>query len=171
MGAITNLNELLLHELSDIYSAEEQILEALPKMAEACQSPDLAKAFNDHLAETKQHKARLDKVFSLLKAKPSGETCTAMKGILAEGGKLLKGKDKPAAEVMDAALISAAQRVEHYEIAAYGCARTYCRLLGQKECEALLQQSLDEEGHADRLLTELAQSGINRIAHSGSAEA
>ncbi len=171
MAAIANLNDLLLHELSDIYSAEEQILEALPKLIEACQSADLAKAFKDHMKETQQHKARLDKVFGLLKAKPSGETCTAMKGILAEGGKLLKGKDKPDVSVLDAALIAAAQRVEHYEIAAYGCARTYCRLLGQSECETLLQQTLDEEGHADRLLTELALTGINRMAQAGQAQA
>ena len=95
----------------------------------------------------------------------------AMKGILAEGAKLLKGKDKPAPEVLDAALICAAQRVEHYEIAGYGSARTFARLLERKDCETLLQQTLDEEGHADRLMTELALSGINRTAHAGAAQA
>jgi ferritin-like metal-binding protein YciE len=171
MAAINDLHDLLVHELNDLYSAEQQILEALPKLVEASSSPELRKAFSDHLLETQGHVKRLEQIFAKLGVEPEGEVCAAMKGILAEGNKLLSKKSKVDPQVLDAALVGAAQRVEHYEIAAYGCARTYCRHLGESECETLLQQTLDEEGHANRLLTELALSGINLKAQPVAASA
>jgi ferritin-like metal-binding protein YciE len=158
---MTTMHDLLLHELSDLYSAEEQIIEALPKMIDRVGNEKLAAALTDHLKATDGHLKRLDKIFKLLGAKPSGEVCTGMKGLLAEGAKLLAKNAQIEPAVLDAAIVGAAQRVEHYEMAGYGCARTYCHLLGETECQTLLQATLNEEGEANRLLTELAISEIN----------
>lgn len=164
-----SLRELLLHELSDLYSAEEQIIEALPKLARAASDKKLVKAFDDHLAATKEHHKRLDRVFKTLGEKPSGEVCAGMKGLLIEGNKLLNKTANIDPAVLDAALIGAAQRVEHYEMAGYGCARTYAQQLGEADCASLLQQTLDEEGENDKLLTELAVNGINNQAEAAAA--
>jgi ferritin-like metal-binding protein YciE len=168
---LMSLNDLLLHELSDLYSAEEQILEALPKVIEAANSPKLVQALKNHLAETKNQVTRLDQCFKELGAKPSGETCAAMKGILSEGAKFLKLKDKADPAVFDAGLVAACQRVEHYEIAGYGCARTYCEQLGLIRCADLLQQTLDEEGNANKSLTHLAEGNLNIKADMAGASA
>jgi ferritin-like metal-binding protein YciE len=159
--AMYTLRDLLIHELSDLYSAEDQIIEALPGMIHAASSAKLRTAFEDHLRVTQQQRNRLDEVFNFLGDRPSGEACVAMKGIIAEGQKLIKMQNMTDPAVLDAALIAAAQRVEHYEIAGYGCARTYAQHLGLDQAVTLLQQTLDEEGATDHLLTELAVSEIN----------
>lgn len=161
MGKLTTLRDLLVHELSDLHSAETQITEALPKMIEACTAKSLSKALKEHLAVTKKQLTRLNQCFKALGEEPSGETCAAMKGILAEGAKLLKEKPKADQDVFDAAIIGACQRVEHYEIAGYGCARTYAEQCGEEKCAALLQQTLDEEVEADELLSAIAVNDIN----------
>jgi ferritin-like metal-binding protein YciE len=155
---LATLQDLFVDELKDIYNAETQITKALPKMAKAAASPDLKKGFEEHLAQTEEHVARLEKIFSELGEKPTGKVCHGMKGLLEEGTELMKEEAEP--DVMDAGLISAAQRVEHYEIAAYGTARTYAELLGNKNAAKLLQTTLDEEGATDKKLSALA-SGIN----------
>lgn len=154
-----NLRDLFVHELKDIYSAETQILKALPKMAKAAHSEKLQNSFNAHLEQTKGQVERLEKIFKNLGEKPTGKTCKGMQGLIEEGEEMIKEKGDP--EVIDAGLISAAQRVEHYEIAAYGCVRTYARMLGERDAEQLLQQTLDEEEATDRKLTDLAESSIN----------
>jgi ferritin-like metal-binding protein YciE len=171
MGKLSTLRDLLLHELSDLHSAETQIIEALPKMVEACSARPLAKALREHLAVTKKQLTRLNQCFRALREQPSGETCAAMKGILAEGAKLLKEKPKADPAVFDAALIGACQRVEHYEIAGYGCARTYAQQSGETKCSQLLQQTLDEEIEADELLSDLAVNDINIQAQSADGSA
>lgn len=165
--AIATLHELYVEELKDLYSAEQQILKALPKMAKAASHEDLAQAFNDHLEETKAQVARLEKIFKELDVSPKGKTCKAMKGLLEEGKDVMAEDAEPA--VLDAALIAAAQRVEHYEMAGYGCVRTYAKLLGYDDACDLLQETLDEEGTADKKLTELAESAINAEAVSPAA--
>jgi ferritin-like metal-binding protein YciE len=164
---MTDLKDLLKHELDDLYSAEKQITKALPKLARAATSPMLRQAFEHHLAETEQHVARLEQVFAAVGLKPGRRKCEAMAGLLKEGDALIK--ERPASDVLDAALIGAAQRVEHYEIAGYGCARTYLRVLGHGEAAMTLQKTLDEEGQADKKLTKLAEGGINIEAADGDA--
>jgi len=162
---LNNLEELLVEQLKDLYSAEDQLIEALPKMAKAAHSAQLKAAFNKHLEETKQHKHRLEQAFKQLGLEPEAETCEAMEGLIAEGDEVSKMSGDP--EVKDAALIAAAQRVEHYEIAGYGCVRTFAGRLGKTTVKQLLQQTLDEEAHADKLLTQIAESYINaQAAHS-----
>ena len=156
---VTNLNELFVHELKDLYDAEHQLVEALPKMAEAASNPELTEAFENHLVQTRSHVTRLEAVFRTCGEEPERETCKGMKGLIAEGEKAIKEIDDP--DTRDAALISAAQRVEHYEIAGYGTVRTYAQLLKDDESARLLQQTLDEEGQTDKLLTQLAESQIN----------
>lgn len=158
-----SLEDLYVDELKDLYSAENQLLKALPKMAKAATAPKLSKAFESHLKQTRGHVARLDKIFKKLGSAPKGKKCKAMEGLLAEGKELM-AEDADAA-VMDAALIGAAQRVEHYEMAGYGCVRTYARLLGHNDAADLLQKTLDEEGAADKALTELAEASINSSAN------
>lgn len=158
-----SLEDLYVDELKDLYSAENQLLKALPKMAKAATAPKLSKAFESHLKQTRGHVARLDKIFKKLGSAPKGKKCKAMEGLLAEGKELM-AEDADAA-VMDAALIGAAQRVEHYEMAGYGCVRTYARLLGHNDVAELLQKTLDEEGAADKALTELAEASINSSAN------
>jgi ferritin-like metal-binding protein YciE len=159
---LDTLRKLYIEELRDLYSAENQIVKALPKMAKAASSPELKEAFGAHLEETKQHVARLTQIFEELESSPKGKTCKAMEGLIEEGQELMKEKSEPV--VLDAGLISAAQRVEHYEMAGYGTVRTYARLLGESEAAQLLQQTLQEEGQADKKLTDLAEQVINRQA-------
>lgn len=161
------LQDLYLNELRDLYSAETQLVEALPLMAEAAAASDLRQAFNDHLEQTRGHVARLERIFDRLGEKPTGETCEAMKGLVKEGQSYIKagGSD----EVRDAGLIGAAQRVEHYEIAAYGTARTLAEHLGATEDAELLQETLDEECEADQLLTSIAEGHVNAEAETAHA--
>ena len=166
---LDNLKHLYIHELNDLYSAEDQIVEALPKMAEATSDDRLKNAFLKHLEVSKHQKRRLEEIFDQLGETPKMSKCEGMKGIIKEGESFIK-KDKSIfrgdidKDVLDAALISSAQRVEHYEISGYGTARTYADRLGYPEQAALLQQSLDEEVHTDKQLTELAESSINMKA-------
>ncbi len=156
---LQSLQDLYLHELKDLYSAEKQILKALPKMAKAAQNDKLRAGFQKHLEQTKGQVERLEKIFDRLGKTPRGVTCKGMKGLIEEGEEILEMDGEP--EARDAGLISAAQRVEHYEIAAYGCARTYARILGDREGEKLLDKTLQEEGETDKKLTQLAESSIN----------
>ncbi len=159
---ITDLRTLLVHELKDLYSAETQLVKALPRMAKAAHAPELADAFNTHLQETKVHVERLQSVFQNLDYAPTGHHCKGMEGLLAEGKDMIH-EDAPE-HVKDAGLICAAQKVEHYEMAGYGCARTFARLLGMNEIADTLQSTLDEEGATDKKLTKLAESTVNAEA-------
>lgn len=159
---LDSLETLYVEELRDLYNAEQQILKALPKMAKAAASPNLQKGFQDHLQQTKDQVERLDQIFAGLGKSPKGKKCVAMEGLLKEGAELLEADAQPS--VLDAALIAAAQRVEHYEMAGYGCVRTYAKLLGHSEATKLLQQTLDEEKRTDAKLTELAVGSINAEA-------
>ncbi|WP_187261480.1 YciE/YciF ferroxidase family protein [Pontibacter beigongshangensis] len=156
---LTNLNDLFLHELKDIYHAEKQITKALPAMIKAASSEQLKTAFQDHLEMTERQIDRLERVFELLGQKVSGEKCMAMEGIIKECESMMK--EKADADVMDAALIGCAQRVEHYEIAAYGTVCTYAKQLGLNDALDLLHTTLEEEKQTDMLLTSLAESTIN----------
>jgi len=159
---LDSLETLLVEELRDLYNAERQVLKALPKMAKAASSPNLQNGFQEHLQQTQTQVERLDKIFTDLGESPKGKKCEAIEGLLKEGAELLEADAEPS--VLDAALIAAAQRVEHYEIAGYGCARTYAKLLGHGEATKLLQQTLDEEKSTDVKLTELAVGSINTEA-------
>ncbi len=151
-----SLQELYVAGLKDIYSAERQLVKALPKMAKAASSDELRQGFEDHLEETKVQVERLEQIFEELGVSPRGKKCVGMEGLIEEGKELMEEDADP--DVMDAGLIAAAQHVEHYEMAGYGCVRTFAELLGYKAAAKLLQQSLDEEGAADKKLTGLAQS-------------
>ena len=164
---LDNLENLLVLQLQDLRSAEDQLIEALPKMADAASNPELRSAFQTHLTETRTQKDRLDRVFRLLGRQPQSETCEAMRGLVSEGEEMISMEGDP--EVKDAALIAAAQRVEHYEIAAYGCARTFARQLGHDDIADLLQETLDEEGATDKKLTKLAEGVVNKEAEMSSA--
>jgi ferritin-like metal-binding protein YciE len=161
------LNDLFLHELKDLYSAEKQLTKALPKMAKAASNDSLKEAFQNHLEETQGHVERLEKIFEQLDASPRGTKCKAMEGLIEEGQELMD--EDMEGDVMDAALICAAQRVEHYEIAGYGGARTFAERLGNDAAAKLLQQTLDEEAAADKKLTEIS-STVNEAALSGAEE-
>ena len=156
---LDNLETVLKMQLRDLYSAEEQLIEALPKMAEAASSAELKSAFREHLVETRKQKERLESAFRMLGQEPESETCEAMQGLIAEGDEIIGLDGDPDAK--DAALIAAAQRVEHYEMAGYGCARTFARQLGHDDVAALLQQTLDEEGDADKILSGIAETFVN----------
>jgi ferritin-like metal-binding protein YciE len=156
---LETLHDLYVDELKDLYNAEHQLLKALPKMVKAASASELAKAFIDHLNETVAQVERLETIFKELDADPKGKTCKAMKGLLKEVKEVRSENADPT--VMDAALIVAAQRVEHYEMAGYGCVRTFARLLGYQQAAGLLQETLDEEGAADKKLTQLAETVIN----------
>jgi ferritin-like metal-binding protein YciE len=153
---IETLQELFVDELKDLYSAENQIIKALPKMIKSANSDELRGAFEEHLEQTKVHVERLDQIFGDLNASPRGKKCKGMEGLIEEGKELLEEDIEP--EVLDAGMIAAAQRVEHYEIAGYGTVRTYAELLGMDEAANLLQQTLDEEKETDRKLTSIAES-------------
>jgi len=160
---LETMRELLLDELQDLYSAETQITKALPKMAKTSSSSELRHAFESHLKETEGHVQRLEKIFKHLQESSKGKTCEGMKGLLKEGEERIKEGGEP--EVVDAGLISAAQRVEHYEIAAYGSARTYAELLNEPEIAKLLDQTLEEEKAADQKLTKIS-NGVNKKAEA-----
>lgn len=154
MSKLKTLEDFFVDELKDVYNAEKQITKALPKMAKTASAEELKNAFETHLAETEGQVARLEKIGKILGKTLSGKKCKAMEGLMEEGKELMKEDAAP--EVMDVALIAAAQKVEHYEIATYGCLKTYARLLGYEEIEELLQETLEEEGNADKTLTALA---------------
>jgi ferritin-like metal-binding protein YciE len=153
------LEELLVDELKDLYSAENQIIKALPRMAKAATSPELRRAFERHLEETRRQVERLDQIGEELEMKMTGKKCKGMEGLIAEGKELLE--EDLEADALDAGLIGAAQKVEHYEIAAYGTARTHAEMLGFRKVAKLLQQTLNEEGAIDKKLTQLAENVIN----------
>jgi ferritin-like metal-binding protein YciE len=157
-----SLDELFLHELKDLYDAEHQLTQALPKMAEAANDPELKDAFERHLQETTAQVARLEEVFAECGETPEREDCAGMKGLIKEGEKMMKAEAEPS--VMDAALIAAAQRVEHYEIAAYGTLIAWADEAGFSSALELLEQSLEEEKAADRKLSAIATSGVNAEA-------
>lgn len=159
---LESVKDLLIAELRDLHDAENQLVEALPKMAEAASSNELKNAFNHHLEETQKHVTRLDEVFEGLNEKASGETCEAMKGLVKEGEEFIHAKGQP--EVRDVGLIGAAQRVEHYEMAGYGTARTLARRLGLNEIARTLQQTLEEEAAANQKLTAVAEGNVNPTA-------
>jgi ferritin-like metal-binding protein YciE len=158
------LKNLYTQELKDLYSAESQLVTALPKLAKAASSPALKQAFAAHLEETKGHVQRLEQIFEELEGSPRGKKCKAMAGLVEEGAELLKAKDEFDPAVVDAGLIGAAQRVEHYEIAAYGTVRTFAQQLGYPQAARLLQQTLEEEEATDQKLTALAVECINQQA-------
>jgi ferritin-like metal-binding protein YciE len=157
MAKLKSLEDFLMEELKDLYSAEKQLTKALPKMAKAATSEELKAAFEEHLKETEGQIERLDKISKLAGGRSlSGKKCKAMEGLIEEGKEIMEEDASP--EVMDVALIAAAQKVEHYEIASYGCAKTYARLLGYDEVEALLEETEEEEAAADEKLTAIADS-------------
>jgi ferritin-like metal-binding protein YciE len=149
------LKQLYINELRDLYNAENQLVKALPKMAKKASSEQLRSGFEEHLDQTNGHVSRLEEIFEALGQKPSGKKCSGMAGLVKEGEEMME--EDFSEEVMDAALISAAQRVEHYEIAAYGCVATWAELLGESEANALLEKTLEEEKETDQKLTELAE--------------
>jgi ferritin-like metal-binding protein YciE len=164
---LSSLNDVFVDQLADLYSAENQLLKALPQVANAATDPDLRKALEHHLEETRQHVTRLGTIFGDLGMTPPAEECEAMKGLIAEGDEIVRSTGDPMAK--DAALIAAAQRIEHYEIAAYGTARTLAGELDLGNAKSLLDQTLGEEGDADKTLTKIAtgglfSSGVNREA-------
>jgi ferritin-like metal-binding protein YciE len=159
---LNSLDCLFVDQLQDLYDAEQRLVQALPKMAEAAHSPSLKQAFQHHLRETQNHVKRLEHAFQSLGKPAKGKTCEAMKGLVAEGQEAIDAEGDP--DVKDAALIAAAQRVEHYEIAAYGTARTFARRLRKEAVGRLLEETLAEEKTADQKLTQLAESGINQSA-------
>ena len=149
------LKELYIDELRDIYNAENQLVKALPKMAKAATSDDLRAGFAEHLEQTKEHVQRLEQIFAELDKKPAGKKCKGMEGLVEEGKEMI---DEQEGEVLDAGLISAAQRVEHYEIAAYGTVRSFAEILGNTQAASLLEQTLEEEKETDKKLTELSKN-------------
>jgi ferritin-like metal-binding protein YciE len=156
---LDTLQKLYTDELRDLYNAENQLLKALPKMAKAASSDDLKDAFEKHLEQTKGHVERLEQVFEALGEKPKGKTCRAMKGLIEEGSEILKEDGEES--IIDAGIIVAAQKVEHYEIAGYGSVRTFAHLLRQNKAAELLQATLDEESETNEVLNRLAESIIN----------
>jgi ferritin-like metal-binding protein YciE len=163
---LDSLEKLYVDELRDLYNAENQLLKALPKMAKRASHQELKQAFEEHLEQTKGQVERLEEIFEKLDEKPTGKTCKAMKGLVEEGSEFMKEDGDES--VLDAGLISAAQKVEHYEIAAYGTVRTFANMLGDNEAAELLQRTLDEEGETDKRLTELAESVVNVDAPAAS---
>jgi ferritin-like metal-binding protein YciE len=161
---LSTLHDLFIHELKDIYSAEKQLVRALPKMAKAANSENLKAGFEEHLEVTRQQVERLEEIFASLDAGTRGPKCAAMEGLIEEGSSLMEEDADP--NVLDAGLIAAAQKVEHYEIAAYGTLVTFANHLGLSEAANLLQQSLDEEKETDAKLTQLAESEINAEAEA-----
>lgn len=158
MAKISTPRDLLIEELKDLYSAENQLLKALPKMAKASTSDELREAFATHLEQTEGHVERLNKIGEQLGETMKGKKCKAMEGLVEEGKEIMEEDAEPA--MMDLALIGAAQKVEHYEIAGYGTARTLAEIAGEDEVAQILQETLDEEGETDKLLTEIA-TGLN----------
>jgi len=165
MVALNDLQDLLVDQLRDLYDAEHQLTKALPKMAKAATRPELRQAFEKHLSQTEEHVNRLEQVFEILGERAKAKPCKAMKGLIEEGSEVLK--EKASDSVRDAALIAAAQRVEHYEIAAYSTVRTFAENLGQREAASILNQTLKEEGETDKTLTQIATTCVNELAEQG----
>lgn len=168
MPALRNMRDLLIDELRDLYNAESQLTKALPKMAKAASNDDLREGFEEHLEQTKEHVDRLDRCFKLLGATARGKTCHAMKGLVEEGEEAIETEAPDM--IRDANLIGAAQRVEHYEIAAYGTARAFAETLGETKVADLLQDTLDEEGETDKRLTALADQINEQASASADSE-
>jgi ferritin-like metal-binding protein YciE len=166
MSAITTLQDLFVQELRDTYDGEKQITKALPKMAKKAENEQLASAFTEHLEQTKGHVERLEQIFTQLDMKARGKHCAGLAGIIEEGAEVMEEVEEP---VLDAALVAAAQRVEHYEIAAYGTLIAYARQLGHEEAADLLEETLNEEKDTDRRLTELAEGALNQAAQQNVA--
>jgi ferritin-like metal-binding protein YciE len=162
---LESLRDLYIDELKDLYSAEKQLVKALPKMAKNATNPDLKKAFSDHLAQTEEHVSRLEEIFESLEASPRGKKCVGMEGLIEEANEMLE--EDAEEDVLDAGLISKAQHVEHYEMAGYGTVRRFAQILGESEHVELLEQTLNEEKEADELLTQLADGSINIDAAAG----
>ena len=156
---LNSLETLYVDELRDLYHAENQLLQALPKMAKAASSPELKQAFEEHLDQTQEHVDRLEEIFDKLGQSPKGKKCKAMEGLIEEGSEILEAEGENS--VIDAGIIAAAQKVEHYEIASYGTVRAFANMLGEEDAAELLQQTLDEEGETDQRLTELAEEIVN----------
>ena len=163
-----NLRALYIDELKDLYSAEKQLVRALPTMAKNATNPNLKKAFTEHLAKTEKHVDRLERIFDSMDVSPRGKKCVGMEGLIEEAKELLE--EDAQEDVLDAGLISKAQHVEHYEIAGYGTVRTYAMTLGETTHARLLQETLDEEAEADQLLTVLAERSINIEAAAADEE-
>ena len=159
---VNSIEKLFVEELKDLYSAENQLTKAIPKLVKAAASPELKTALQNHLRETEGHVQRLEQICSMLSVSPKGKSCEGMKGVIEEGSSMLSETDE--GDVRDAALISAAQRVEHYEMAAYGTVRSYAELLGQSEIAELLEETLEEEKAADQKLTSISEE-VNARAH------
>lgn len=153
--ALSTLNDLFIEQIADLYDAEQQLVKALPKMAGAASSPQLKTAIEKHLKQTEQHVKRLEQVFESVDEKPKAEHCVAMEGLIAEGAEVISMKGNSA--VKDVALVAAAQRVEHYELAGYGNARTFAEHLGYDRAKEILNETLDEEGEANRMLTKITE--------------
>ena len=168
MPKIINLRDVFVEQLKDLYNAEQQLIKALPKMAKAATAPDLAQGFEEHLEQTKGHANRLEEIFQKLDEKPTGKKCKAMAGLVEEGSEAIGEDASP--EAKDALLIAAAQRVEHYEIAGYGCVKTYARLLGYEDAAKLLEETLGEEVATDEKLTEAAEAINVEAEKSGDNE-
>jgi ferritin-like metal-binding protein YciE len=164
---LSNLKKLLVHELRDLHSAETQILDALPRLIEKSRDEDLRTAFQEHLEETRRHVTRLNEIFAEFGEEPDDQHCRGMEGLLQESDQMLK--EDADADVRDAGIISAVQRVEHYEMAGYGSAATYARMLDERHAAELLEQTLDEEKRADKTLTLIAERTVNPKAKSASA--
>ena len=160
-----SLRDLYIDELKDLYSAEKQLVRALPKMMKNATNAQLKEAFRNHLAETEGHVARLEQIFESLESSPRGKKCVGMEGLIEEASELLEEDAED--DVLDAGLISKAQHVEHYEMAGYGTVRTWAQILGEDQHVSLLEQTLQEEKNADRLLTQIAESSVNIDAETG----
>src|SRR5688572_16971063 len=168
--AMNNLHDVMVDMIKDLYHAEKQLVAALPKMARAATSEDLRTAFEDHLDETKGHVERLERVFAALEMKPTAKMCHGMKGLVEEGKEVIEEKREGHPAAIDAALIGAAQKVEHYEITAYGTLATFADTLGLREVADLLKATLNEEESADQKLSQLAEGTINTEAAEAGAE-
>jgi ferritin-like metal-binding protein YciE len=167
---LSTLRDLFIHELKDLYSAEKQLVKALPKVAKAATNEELKAGIEAHLEETKEHVNRLEQIFQSLGTSTRGPSCKGMEGLIEEGSSLIEEEGDE--EVLDAGIICGAQKIEHYEIAGYGCARTFAELLGEEDAVELLEQTLEEEKATDEKLTQLALSTINvRAAEGGDEEA
>jgi ferritin-like metal-binding protein YciE len=165
---LANLQDLLVEQLKDLYSAENQLIKALPKMAKAASSADLKAGFEEHLEQTKKQAERIEQICEGLGVSPKGKKCAAMEGLIEEGKELMEEDADPA--VLDAGLIAAAQKVEHYEMASYGSARTWAEELGLEDAAELLEETFEEEKATDEKLTQLAKQGVNTEAEVGAGE-
>jgi ferritin-like metal-binding protein YciE len=168
MEKMESLEHLLVHELKDIYNAEKQLVKALPKVAKKASSPELKSALEEHLEQTEEHVNRLEQIFEMLGQPAKGVKCKGMEGIIEEGEEMMKQKGTP--ETLDAGIILAAQKVEHYEIASYGTAAKWAARMGRQDIKKLLGQTLEEEEQTDRRLTQLAESGINQESARGAKQ-